>query len=146
MKLIRQILAPRSPNANCDDLAVSFLALVVGLSMAFGHGMGKIPPSEAMVNGLASMGFPQPLFFAWCAALAEVLGGICLAIGFLTRPAALFLMITMGVALFVVHAADPFQDKELALLYFAAAVFFFIYGGGRWSVDAVVSRLLQKRL
>jgi putative oxidoreductase len=62
--------------------------------------------------------------FAWAAALSEFLGGIFLALGLFTRLAAFFIACTMLVAILGVHAADPYQKKELAFMYFfvAAAV------------------------
>ena len=48
------------------------------------------------------------------------------------------LMITMVVAAFVVHGADPFGKKELALLYGAGALTLMLTGAGRLSIDALV--------
>lgn len=112
----------------------------IGLAMAFAHGLGKLPPSEKFIEGVAEMGFPAPLVFAWAAAVAEFAGGLCLALGLLTRPSALFCLFTMIVAAFVRHGADPFQRKELALLYAAAFAIFVVIGPGRFSLDALFSR------
>ena len=121
-------------------VALTGLRVFVGLTMAFAHGMAKMPPPEQLIAGLGSMGFPAPVFFAWCAALAEFLGGLFLAFGLLTRPSAIFIAITMAVAAFVAHGADPFQKKEMALLYLATAIFFAIRGAGAWSIDAKISK------
>lgn len=135
-----KILSVRNANLKMDDFALLLLRVFVGLTMAFAHGLGKMPPPEQMISGLESMGFPAPLFFAWCAGLAEFLGGIFLALGLLTRPAAFFMMFTMGVAAFVAHAADPFNVKEMALLYMMIALFFVLFGAGRYSVDGFIFR------
>jgi putative oxidoreductase len=84
------------------------------------------------------MGFPAPVFFAWMAALSELVGGVFLAIGFATRPAAFLIACTMTTAGFVRHAADPYGRKELAFLYLAVAVMFMLTGAGRYSVDGTV--------
>ncbi|MBL7543027.1 MAG: DoxX family protein [Bdellovibrionaceae bacterium] len=136
-----KILSSQNANPTLDSLAVAVLRVFVGLTMAFSHGLGKVPPPEQLIGGLESMGFPMPVFFAWCAGLAEFAGGLLLALGLLTRPSALFMAITMAVAAFVAHAADPFQKKEMALLYLFISLFFFIYGAGKWSLDA---KLLKK--
>lgn len=108
--------------------------------MAFSHGLGKTPPPAPLVEGLSAMGFPMPEVFAWLAALSEFAGGILLALGLLTRPAALFMTVTMGVAAFVAHASDPFEKKEMALLYLFISLFFLLHGAGRWSVDYIITK------
>ena len=125
-----------SGEPGASDLAFLVLRMFTGLAMALGHGMGKIPPSERFVNGVGELGFPVPLLFAWAAGLAEFAGGLLLAAGLFTRPAALMVLMTMLVAAFRRHAADPFDVKEKALLYAAIAFFFLIAGGGRLALDA----------
>lgn len=138
--ILNRIIAARNVNTKLDDFALALLRAFIGLTMAFSHGLGKMPPPEQLIGGVEAMGFPMPGFFAWAAGLSEFVGGILLAIGLLTRPAAAFVMFTMGIAFFVVHAADPFQVKEMALLYLFASLFFVIHGAGRWSVDHFIAR------
>jgi putative oxidoreductase len=66
---------------------------------------------------------------------SEVGCAALLVIGLGTRLAALPLAFTMGVAAFVVHGADPWAKKELAVLYGAVFLVFFFTGSGRFSVD-----------
>ena len=122
------------------DAGLLALRLFAGLSMAFAHGLGKLPISEGFAGGVAEMGFPAPGLFAWAAALAEFAGGLLLAFGLVTRPAGLSLLITMAVAAFVRHGGDPFAKRELALLYGAVALLFMLVGAGRFSVDAWLRR------
>lgn len=124
-----------SEQSTKNEFAMTFLRVFAGLTMAFSHGLGKVPPPEMMVQGVAGIGFPVPGFFAWAAALSEFAGGLLLALGLFTRPAASFLAFTMAVAAMVVHAADPFAKKEMGLLYFAIALVFAIRGSGKWSID-----------
>lgn len=123
-----------------QELTMTLLRVFAGLSMAFGHGLGKLPPSEQLIAGVTAMGFPLPELFAWAASLSEFAGGILLAVGLLTRPSALFVALTMAVAAFLVHAADPFQKKELALMYFVIALIFVARGASSWSLDRYVSK------
>ena len=120
------------------DAGLLVLRVFAGLAMAFAHGLGKLPPSERFVDGVAEIGFPAALVFAWAAGLAEFLGGILLAFGLATRPAALFIAITMAVAAFGRHADDPFVMQELALLYLVVAIGFMLAGGGGYSADALI--------
>ena len=118
-----------------SEIAMTGLRVFTGLTMAFAHGIGKIPPSAEFVAGVSGLGFPMPEIAAWLASFAEFGGGIALALGLLTRPAAAMIAVTMTVAAFGVHAMDPFQKKEMALIYLALSLFFALRGSGRLSVD-----------
>lgn len=122
------------------DVGLLLLRLSVGLTMAFAHGLGKVPVSDGFVRGVAEMGFPMPSLFAWSAALSELVGGIFIAAGLLTRPSSVLLLATMAVAVFVRHANDPFAKQELGLLYGAACIAIAVAGPGRFSVDALLGR------
>ena len=137
--MIRGILFSEAPPA-VRGTGWLVLRVVAGLSLALAHGLGKLPPAKGFVDGVAGMGFPAPIVFAWAAGLAEFLGGLLLAAGFLTRVGAFFIAFTMGTAFFVFHAGDPFGDKERALLFLCIAIAFLISGAGRWSIDAFLSR------
>lgn len=128
--------------SSADETAMTLLRIAAGLMMAFGHGLGKLPPSEGLISGVTALGFPAPVLFAWLAALAEFAGGILLALGFLTRFSAFALAFTMLVAAFGVHLADPFKIKELSLIYLVIYILFTVRGSGRWSIDHLISKKL----
>ncbi len=89
------------------DWGLLVLRVFSGLGIAFGHGLGKLPPSDRFIAGTAELGFPMPFVFAWVAALSEFLGGIFIALGIFTRPAAFMVLMTMLVAVFRRHINDP---------------------------------------
>lgn len=120
---------------NNSDLGIWIFRMIVGFTMAFGHGLGKLPPADMFVSGVGALGFPAPLVFAWCAALSEFLGGFLIGVGLFTRAAAFFMGFTMAVAAILVHGADPFAKKELALLYLASCILLFFTGAGKFSLD-----------
>lgn len=122
------------------DAGLLMLRLFAGLAIALSHGLGKIPVTETFAGGVAEMGFLLPGLFAWAMALAEFAGGLLLALGLVTRPASLSLLITMAVAAFVRHGGDSFGERELTLLYGAVALLFMLVGAGRFSVDALLRR------
>ena len=66
---------------------------------------------------------------------AEVGCSLLVMAGFKTRWATLPLLFTMLMASFYAHAADPFSDKELSLLFFTLFLSILISGGGRFSLD-----------
>ncbi|HLL90878.1 MAG TPA: DoxX family protein [Tepidisphaeraceae bacterium] len=129
------------------DLGLLLLRVTIGTFMAFGHGMGKLPflGGELPVGGVTKLGFPAPTLFAWLLALTEFVGGLLLAIGLLTRPAAFAIMFGMGVAAFVAHGNDPWfarggPSKEMAMLFLVPALLFVLAGAGRFSIDALFNR------
>ena len=127
------------------DAGLLVCRVITGAAMAYGHGYAKVfengfGPDAGFVSGVGNLGFPAPLFFAWMAALSEFLGGVLLALGLMTRPAAFLVAGTMAVAAFGQHASDPFKAKELALLYLGVAVLFMLTGGGRFAVDRFFRR------
>lgn len=137
----RSILFGSAAPSRGTDAALLLLRLGFFLPMAFLHGLGKLPPSEGFIGGTAALGFPLPVVFAWAAGLSEFLGGLLLAAGLLTRPAAGLLAFTMAVAFFGAHGAALSGDNsgEMALLYLVASVVVLVAGPGLYSVDARLS-------
>lgn len=125
-----------------QDIGLLWLRILMGLGIA-SHGYQKILGGHVaqFAEGVAQMGLPIPLVFAWAAALSEFLGGILVALGVGTRVAALSVFMTMSVAAFVHHAKDPFQVKELALAYWTMAGALVWFGGGGLSLG----RFLRKK-
>lgn len=128
------------------DTGLLVLRLGAGLFMAIGHGLGKMPPSEGLIKSTADMGFPMPALFAWSAALSEFIGGLLIALGLFTRPAAFFWICTMGTAAFIRHAEDPFSTKEKALLYLTVGLCLALMGGGKFSLSKVLFKSENKLL
>lgn len=119
-------------------LGWTVVRITFGLAMALAHGLPKV--MDGMVKhtaGVAALGFPFPSFFAWASALTELVGGLLIAVGLYTRPAALLLVSNMAVALYR-HREDPFSSTEKALLFFAVFVATLAIGSGPWSLDAKV--------
>lgn len=84
------------------------LALRIFLIPIFWHaGMMKLHDINAVAewfgNTQTGLGLPMPLFFAYAAALTEVIGAFCLTFGFAVRYIIWFLIVTMLVAIFSVH-------------------------------------------
>ena len=117
------------------NIGLLILRVYTGLVLASQHGIRKIPPPEKFIQGVGELGFPLPEVFAWWAGCAEFFGGILLAVGLLTRPAAFVILITMVTAVFGRHAADPFSVKELAVTYGIIATTFLLVGSGRYGID-----------
>ena len=67
--------------------------------------------------------------------IAEAICPMLIIIGYKTRLASIPVIITMGVAAFIVHGADPIGVKEKALLFLFAFVAIALLGAGKHSVD-----------
>lgn len=121
-----------------SDLGLLELRILIGLGMSW-HGYQKIFGGfiHKLAEGVAGMGFPFSQVFAWLAALSEFAGGILIVLGLGTRFAALSIFISMSVAAFIAHAADPLAVKELALAYWGAAGALLLTGPGSLSLDRI---------
>ena len=69
------------------------------------------------------------------AIVAEVLCPLLIILGLKTRIATLPTIITMAVAAFIHHSNDPFNIKEMALLYLFGFIAIVLLGPGRFSLD-----------
>ena len=78
----------------------------------------------------------------YLAIAGEFFGGLGLALGFLTRLAALGPVCTMLVAILTVHVGHGLLAKnggfEYPLVLLLASAFFAINGAGAWSLDAAL--------
>ena len=118
------------------DAGLLVLRIGVGLTLALEHGLSKLLALEKFIASVTRHGFPLPQIFGPLAMLSEFAGGLLLAVGLATRPAATFVIATMLGAAFKVHAHDPFSKKELAFAYALVAAVLFVTGPGRHSLDA----------
>ncbi|MCP4870145.1 MAG: DoxX family protein [Proteobacteria bacterium] len=125
-----------SPRPKSLDLGLLTLRLGVGGFMLYGHGWGKL---QKLLDGGSSK-FPDPLgigpelSFA-CAALGESVAAIAIMVGLLSRLSTAALGFTMAVAGLVVHAGDPFGDREKALLYLMGCAVLLLTGPGKFTLQ-----------
>lgn len=128
-------------NEKYNDIALLLLRLTLGGLMLMNHGWKKMmklftgdPTKFADPIG---MGAP---FSLGLASFAEVLCAGLIVIGWLTRWAVIPLIVTMIVAVFIVHIDDPFKKMELGLIYLFGYVAIGLMGPGRYSVDGQLAK------
>lgn len=120
-------------NALLRDIGLLLLRIGASVTMMT-HGYGKL---QMLINGdefgdPIGLGATPSLFLA---TIGEFVCPILIIFGFKTRWAAIPTAITMAVAFFIVHSSDPFQRKELPLLYLIVFVSIILMGPGKYSVD-----------
>ena len=114
-----------------------------------------------------SMGFPYPDYFATAVGLFEIVGGLFLLAGFITRGAAIVMLVNMTVAIVVTkipialgESFGPFILRSLKtygfwsmlhemrtdLAMWLGSLFLFIKGGGFWSLDLEMFKTRQKKV
>lgn len=139
------IFNPGDYNKNID-LALLILRVIVGGFMLT-HGIGKF---EKLLSGEPIL-FPDPIGVGATVSLSlvvfsEVFCSIFLIFGIATRIAALPLIITMLVAVFIVHVNDGFGKQELPLLYTVMYFILIIFGSGNVSVDRwIFNKLIRNQ-
>ncbi len=99
---------------------------------------------EGTAAGLAKMGLEPALPLAYVLGSTEFFGGLLVAIGLLTRPAAIGIVTIMAVAISEVHLKNGFfwgsGGFEYPLLWGIVALAIVFCGGGALSVDRKIGR------
>jgi putative oxidoreductase len=119
--------------------ALSILRIVAGL-IFLSHGATKLlgyPPSPVPLP-------PIPLLSLYgIAGMLEIVGGLAIVLGLLTRPIAFVLCGEMAVAYFMSHAPKSFfptvNNGEPAVLFCFIFFYLMFAGAGAWSVDALIA-------
>ncbi len=117
----------------------------MGLRSAIGvifilHGMSKFNPGFA--ENLPNMGLPAEMQIP--IALAELIPGILLIVGMLSRLSASLISIIMLGAIFMVKGASSITGKggiELELILLASSLVIMIVGPGRISLSQIIKKL-----
>ena len=134
-----------STNAGFGILALRIPAAIIFIA----HGGQKLFAwfggygLEGTGQWMASIGLVPGYQLALLAGSAEFFGGIALLVGFMVRPTALILALTMLVAIFSVHFVNGLfmsnngYEFALALLAISASLMF--SGAGRVSIDNILA-------
>ena len=121
-------------NSLLVHIGLAFLRISSALMM-LSHGYPKL---LKLIAG--DMEFPNPIGIGagpslFLAVVGEFVAPLMILIGYKTRLATVPAAITMLVAAFITHGADPFGTKEKALLYAVIFIAIFLLGPGKYSLD-----------
>jgi len=126
------------------DTALLVLRLVVGTIFIM-HGYQKVFTFgiAGVTTAFTQMGVPLPALVAPLVAVLELVGGIALVLGVVTRIAGLLLAIDMLCAILIVHGKNGFfapKGMEFVLGNMAMALALALAGAGAYSLDAMMAR------
>lgn len=122
-----------------EQYPLAALRIVSGL-LFLGYGLVKV---AGFPDG-ASPGQQPVLSLFWIGGLIEIISGILITLGLLTRPAALIASGQMAVAYWFFHAPDAFvpaaNGGSEAILFCFTFLYFALGGGGPFSTDSAIAR------
>jgi len=133
MKLVLKKIN-QTQHSSLTDYGYLIVRVCFGL-LLLKHGYPKITQFEKYVQH-----FSDPLGVGVQTSLllvifAEVICALFIALGLLTRLAAIPVVINFIIIFFVVHGNDSFGDRELAAVYLMLASGILLMGSGKISVD-----------
>jgi len=129
------------------DLATLILRLSLGVIM-ISHGIPKIKKREVLGKKWNDH-YGVPKATIWLTGILQIVGGLALLVGLFTSLTSLILVLDMLAALFVCvfnsHHREPFNSVtpvkgwDVNLLLVGALFAVMLLGGGKWSLDALLS-------
>lgn len=131
-------------NSNSSSIPKDIIVLAVRVFVGFAMLSHGYPKLQMLLAGgkieffdFLGMG---PQITLILTVLAEFVCSILLILGLFTRVSLGFLIFTMIIAGFVVHGADPFEKREMSLIYLSVYLLLMIIGAGKVSVDHMIER------
>jgi putative oxidoreductase len=130
----RALEIPATANAG-----VAVLRIVTGIVFAM-HGYQKFFQMgvPGVTGYFGSLGVPAPHFFAILVSTLELIGGIALVLGLVTRVIAIPLNIDMMTAIVLFHAKNGFfvpKGIEFVLMLMTSCIALVLAGPGAFSID-----------
>jgi putative oxidoreductase len=128
-------------------LGQAALRIVIGVIMA-GHGWLKLIDIASWQAHVAELGIPYPEIAAYLAIAGELLGGLGLIVGLLTRVAAFGVISVLAVAIGTVHLNKGLFAQnggfELPLVLAVGALFIMLAGPDALTADRMLFRRARR--
>ncbi|MDX3928256.1 MAG: DoxX family protein [Shinella sp.] len=123
------------------ESAETLLRVLAGLLLVT-HGYGKIINPFGASGMVESLGFYPGALWSPLLAATEFFGGILIAIGLFTRPAAVAAAFVLAVTVYFhwIVRSEGLGGAEKSILWTAIMLFFAIRGANSQSVDAKLGR------
>lgn len=112
------------------------IRILVGIFMVY-HGLEVFDAAKMKEYSTwaPTKNFPQPLLLAYIGKISELIGGLLLGLGYLTRLGIIILIIPMLYIAFLIGSGKIWYDDQYPFLFVLLALVFFFNGPGEWSVD-----------
>jgi putative oxidoreductase len=125
------------------EIAETILRVVAGGALVT-HGASKIIDPFGAAGMVEGIGFYPGALWSLLLSVTEFFGGIFLAIGFLTRIAALggFCVLAVTVYFHWIVQDEGWFGAEKSVIWASIMLFFIIRGANRHTVDAKIGRQL----
>ncbi|GEN70887.1 MULTISPECIES: DoxX family protein [Chryseobacterium] len=131
-------------NSNSSSVPKDIILLVVRVFVGFAMLSHGFPKLQMLLEGGKIEFFDfiglGPTVTLVLAVIAEFVCSILLILGLFTRISLGFLIFTMVIAAFVVHGGDPFEKKEMSLIYLSVYLLLMVFGAGKVSVDHMIEK------
>lgn len=140
--------------SNLQSIFLLYMRVMWGHQL-FLHGMEKLNHKETIIQFFSTLNVPHSEFLAITVATLEVLCGVCLFAGFISRIAAIPVIFIMISALSLAHSdallgwrflLEPqLLVRQAPYPFLITAILVLIFGPGRVSVDAWLKRWASRQ-
>ena len=127
-------------NNKLSQWSLGILRVVLGVIFTY-HGYVKLFAEGGFtgtVSGFTAIGIPVPVYSALLVSVVELVGGLFLLFGLVTKWTSAIIFVEMLVALFKVHIKNGFLvgtgGYEFTLLLLAALLVVWVNGAGSYSL------------
>lgn len=125
-------------SAESIDIALLIARVVIAVLMLT-HGFPKMGLfSETPIQFIDVMGLGAEISLG-LAIFAEIGCSVLILLGLGTRIAVIPLIVTMLIAVFIVHGGDPFIKQEMGLHYLLVYIMLLLTGSGKYSLDKLIT-------
>lgn len=128
------------------EKGVAIMRIITGLLMMY-HGKdvfdSNLMQEYAKWDSVKS--FPAPLFMAYLAKGLELVNGLLLALGILTRLNALSMAAVMLVICFKIGNGKFYYEDQHPFIFAMLAIMFVFTGPGSWSIDGWIQSRINKK-
>ncbi|MBC7873735.1 MAG: DoxX family protein [Ferruginibacter sp.] len=124
-----------------QNSGLAILRIISGLLMAY-HGLEVFNSTtmDGYIKWDAIKSLPAPVFMVYLGKILELLSGVLLTVGLFTRPAALFMAISMLIICFKVGNGKFYYEDQHPFIFAMLAMVFFFCGPVKWSLDQLIHK------
>ncbi|GGA67617.1 hypothetical protein GCM10011385_21910 [Nitratireductor aestuarii] len=127
--------------AALHDFAETLMRVICGVILAV-HGFPKMMEPFKASGMVENLGFYPGVFWSPLLSFTEFFAGVFIALGFLTRPAAVAATIILAVTVYAhwIAMGQGFAGSEKSILWLGMTIFFAVRGANSQSIDAKLGR------